>query len=85
LATKGQIKPKADLGAVDSPRKQTNKFVFFAVKSKKSNKNKFICSFFGRICGVPICFWFYLTFSVTVTPQLILHPHRPPAVGLAQL
>ena len=24
---------------------------------------KFVCLFFGRIFGAPICFWFYLTFS----------------------
>ena len=33
---KGQIKPKADLRAVDSPKKWTDEFGFFAVKSKKS-------------------------------------------------
>ena len=32
-ATKGQIKPKADLSAVDSPKKRTNVFVFFALQS----------------------------------------------------
>ena len=25
-------------------------------------KNKFVCSFFGRIYSPPICLWFYLTF-----------------------
>ena len=41
--TKGQIKPKADWCAVDSPKKQTNEFVLFAVKSKKANKtNSFV-------------------------------------------
>ena len=45
---KGQIKPKADWRAVDSPKKQTNKFVFVTLKSKKVKKNKFICSFLGE-------------------------------------
>ena len=40
--TKGQIKPKADWRAVDSPKKQTNKFVFFAVKSKKAKIRSFV-------------------------------------------
>ena len=35
---KGQIKPKAGLGAVDSPKKQTNRFDLFAVKTTKANK-----------------------------------------------
>ena len=35
---KGQIKPKADWRAVDSPKKRTNEFGFFAVKSKKTKK-----------------------------------------------
>ena len=29
-SAKGQIKPKADWRAVDSPKKQTNEFVLFA-------------------------------------------------------
>ena len=44
--TKGQIKPKADLLAVDSPKKQTNKNFFLPLKSKKAKKNKFIRSVF---------------------------------------
>ena len=31
--TKGQIEPKADWRAIDSPKKQTNKFVFFLLYS----------------------------------------------------
>ena len=50
--------------AVDSPKKWMNEFVLFAVISKKADRtNSFICSFFGRIYGAPICFRFYLTFS----------------------
>jgi hypothetical protein len=55
---KGQIKPKADLCAVE--------FGFFSREEQKSNKNKFVRSFFGRICGVPICFRFYMTFRQKV-------------------
>ena len=33
---------------------------FFAFHSKQ---NKFVRSFFGRIYGASICFWFYLTFK----------------------
>ena len=31
---KGQIKPKTDCRAVDSPKKRTNEFVIFALESK---------------------------------------------------
>ena len=44
ILSKGQIKPKADLRAVDSPKKQTKEFGVFAVKSKKATKtNSFVC------------------------------------------
>ena len=49
-STKGQIKPKADLRAVDSPKKRTNEFVLFAFHGKQ---NKFFRSIFGRIYGAP--------------------------------
>ena len=47
---KGQIKPYADLHAVDSPKKRTNKFVlFFKVKSKKAkSKNHSFIRFLGE-------------------------------------
>ena len=32
---KGQVKPKADWRAIDSPKKRTNKFVFFAMTVRK--------------------------------------------------
>ena len=48
-SSKGQIKPSADFRALDSPKKQTNGFVFFAVKSKKAkNNNKVVCSVLGE-------------------------------------
>jgi hypothetical protein len=42
-SSKGQIKPKADWRALDSPKK-TNKIIwgFFAMKSKKSKKKSFV-------------------------------------------
>ena len=44
IVSKGQIKLKADLRGVESPKKRTNKFVaFFAIKSKRA-KNQ-ICLF----------------------------------------
>ena len=58
---KGQIKPKADWHVLDSPKKQTNELGFFAFHGKKT---KFVSSFFGRIQGAPVCFRFYLTFSI---------------------
>ena len=33
------------------------------MNSKEAKKNKFVCSFFGRIYGAPIFLQFYLTFS----------------------
>ena len=47
--TKGQIKPKADWRAVDSPKKQTDEFDLFAVKSKKANKTNSSVRFFGEV------------------------------------
>ena len=35
---KGQIKPEADWGAVDSPKKRTNSFFFLLWKEKQKNK-----------------------------------------------
>jgi len=46
--TKGQIKPKADWRAIDSPKKQTKEFGFFAITVRKYLKleisiNQLIC------------------------------------------
>ena len=73
-----QINPKADLRAVDSPKKQTNEFVFFfAVKSKKAKKKLFFC-ILGRIYCAPICLGLYLTFRfclhITTTPLPLPQP-----------
>jgi hypothetical protein len=60
---------KADWRAIDSPKKQTNDFLFAMTVRKylkletlisKKPKNKQIG--FGKIYGAPICFRFYLTF-----------------------
>ena len=45
---KGQIKPKADWRAVDSPKKRMNEFEFFALKSKKVNKTNSFVRFLGE-------------------------------------
>ena len=53
---KGQIKPKADWDAVDSPKKQKDKFFFLCFFTLHDKQIKFIRSFFGRIYGSPIRF-----------------------------
>ena len=40
MNTKGQIKPKADWRAADSPKKRTNKFVFVAFLLFTAKKHK---------------------------------------------
>ena len=39
---------KADWQAVESPKKQTDEFDFFAVKGKKANKPDSFVPFFGK-------------------------------------
>ena len=57
------MKPKADWRAVDSPKKQRNKFVSFAFLLFMANKtNLFIRFLRGSMAG-PNCFQFYLNFS----------------------
>ena len=63
--------------AVDSPKKWTNKFVLFAVKSKKANKTNSFIPFFGGNLLHTDCFRFYLTFTLdTNILQLFFGPHR---------
>ena len=65
--SKGQIKPKADWRAIDSPKKWTNKFVLLAVNSKKQKSKK---KLFVRSVFFLVFFWknlrptnlLYLTF-----------------------
>ena len=51
--TKGQIKPKADWHAVDSPEKRMNEFVLFAFLLFTANKTNSFIRFWGRIYGAP--------------------------------
>ena len=44
--TKCQLISKADWRAIDSPKKQTDEFDLFAVKSKKANKTNSSVRFF---------------------------------------
>ena len=39
-------------------------FFFSTNTFQKRSQNKFVHSFFGRIYCTPICFWFFLTFSI---------------------
>ena len=64
---KGEIKPQTDWCAVDSPKKQTNKFVVvFAFLLFTAKINKFVRCFFGRVYGAQICLQFYLTFYIVL-------------------
>ena len=45
---KGQLISKADLRAVDSPKKRTNALVFFDMKSKKATKTNSFVRFLGE-------------------------------------
>ena len=42
---------KAGWRAVDSPKKRTDEFDLFAVKSKKANKSNSSVRFFGEVSG----------------------------------
>ena len=61
--SKGQLISKVNCQAVDSPKKQTNEFAFFDMKSCYLVKSNAICSFFGSIYGMPFCLQFSLTVS----------------------
>ena len=45
---KGQLISKANWRAIDSPKKQTDEFDLFAVKSKKANKTNSSAHFLGE-------------------------------------
>ena len=45
---KGQIKPQVDWRTLDSPKKRTNEFVLFAMKSNKANKTNLFVHFLGE-------------------------------------
>ena len=48
MNTKGQIKPKADWRAADSPKKQTNEFVFVAFLLFTAKKQNSFVRFLGE-------------------------------------
>ena len=48
LCSKGHLISKADLRAVYSPKKRTNEFGFFDMKSKKSTKTNSFFRFLGE-------------------------------------
>ena len=48
---KGQLIPKADLRAIDSPKKRTDEFVLFAFLLFTSKKKNHSFGFFWRIYG----------------------------------
>ena len=52
--TKGHLISKAIYGLLTSPKKRTDEFDLFAVKSKKANKTNSSVRFYGRIYGTPI-------------------------------
>ena len=53
---KGQLISKAKCQAVDSPKKRTNEFAFFDLKSCYVVKSNALRSFFWRNYGLTICF-----------------------------
>ena len=53
---KGQLILKAKCQAVDSPKKRTNEFAFFDLKSCYVVKSNALRSFFWRNYGLTICF-----------------------------
>ena len=59
--TKGQIKIKKQIGEsyVDSPKKRTNEFDLFAVKSEEGNETNLSVHFLGEITSRQFCFEIY--------------------------
>ena len=55
---KGQMKPKADMRIVDSPKKWMKEFGFFAVKSKKATKTNLFVRFLGESAACQSAFGF---------------------------
>ena len=54
--TKGHLISKANFQAVDSPKKRTDEFLFYDLKSCYVVKSNPVRSFFWRIYGLEICF-----------------------------
>ena len=55
---RGQLISKANCQAIDSPKKQTNEFAFFDLKSSYVVKSNAVRSFFSRIYGALFCLRF---------------------------
>ena len=61
VLSKGQLISKADLGVADSPKKRTNEFDFFDMKSKNAKKNpKSYVRFLGESTAHQFVFGFIL-------------------------
>ena len=94
----------ADSLAIDSFKKGTTEFVWVFLQwqsgntrnfkfqvfleYKAKNKNKFVCSVFGRIYGAPICLWFYLIFSKKTnfkTQCMTVHWKKQNGFGYSQM
>ena len=55
--------------------KMNEKICFVCHEKQKSKQNKFICSFFGRIYDVQICFQIFLTFRKSIGVAYDLPQH----------
>ena len=66
LTPKGQIKPKVDWCDIDSPKKQTNKFVLFAFLLFTANKTNSFVHFLGESMARQSAFGFILTRGLKV-------------------
>ena len=73
---KGLFISKADCCALDSPKKQMDKFDLFAVKSKKSNKTNSSVHFLGESTACQSALRFCLTFNKALTKIVLLRGIR---------
>ena len=62
IYTKGQIKPKGDWRALDSPKKRTKNLFCLTSCFTKANKTNSFDHFLGESTERLNCLWFYLTF-----------------------
>ena len=66
LHIKGQLISKADLRAIDSPKKWRDEFVLIAFLLFKVNKSNLSVCFLGESMAHQSAFWFFLTFSSSI-------------------
>ena len=64
MPAKGQLISKTDWLAIDSPKKQTDEFVLFAILLFTANKSNLSIHFLGESTACQSAFWF-LTNRVT--------------------